>query len=125
MTAGETFTLDTRVRNASAETWPIGLPSRVALSYRWCDAGGEEVVPEGLRTYLDEPAEPGAWVAAAQEIAAPAEPGSYVLELDLVYELVAWFFWKDGDLVFRAPVEVVAGDEPEMEQPEVGDRNAG
>ena len=111
--AGEVFTVDTRVRNRSGESWPIDPPTRVRLSYRWENAAGEVVVESGRRTGLAEVVEPGGLVAVAQEVEAPAEPGSYVLVLDLVYELVAWFSWENGGNVYRLPVEVVGpGEEP-------------
>jgi hypothetical protein len=41
-------------------------------------------------------------------VEAPAEPGAYLLELDLVWEDVAWFGERSGGRTFRAPVEVAA-----------------
>ncbi len=109
VSAGEVFTVDTVVRNASVASWPVDPPTRVGLSYRWEDATGEVVVESGRRTHLDQVVEPGERVAVAQEVEAPAEPGSYLLVLDPVFELVAWFSWKNGGDVYRIPVEVTAG----------------
>ena len=41
---------------------------------------------------------------------APTEPGRHILELDLVYELVAWFSWKNGGEVLRVPIEVLPAE---------------
>ena len=38
------------------------------------------------------------------------DPGDYVLVLDPVYELVAWFSWRNGGDVRRIPIEVVAAE---------------
>lgn len=105
--AGGTFTVRTRVRNASRETWPADPPTRVDLSYHWEDAGGREVIRNGLRTLLDGPVAPGARVNLEQTVEAPPEPGRYVLVLDLVYEEIAWFSLRNGGDVRRISVEVV------------------
>jgi hypothetical protein len=41
-----------------------------------------------------------------QQIAAPPQPGKYVLELDPVFESVAWFSEKNGGTTYRVPIEV-------------------
>jgi hypothetical protein len=107
VSAGAAFTVYTRVRNASRETWPADPPTRVNLSYHWEDAEGREVVRNGLRTFLERPVPPGARVAVEQTVEAPAEPGRYVLALDLVYEEVAWFSSRNGGDVRRLKVDVV------------------
>jgi len=107
VSAGEVFTLQTQVTNRSPYPWPSSLPTRVALSYRWKTLAGEVVVANGLRTYLGHPAPSGAVLTLPQDVAAPETPGQYVLELDLVYELVAWFSWHNGENVFTAQVEVL------------------
>ncbi|MEE8522981.1 MAG: hypothetical protein V3T72_03535, partial [Thermoanaerobaculia bacterium] len=108
VTAGSTFEIETRVENASGESWPADPPTRVGLAYRWQDAEGRLVVPESERTYLGAAVAPGTMVTMTQQVTAPEEPGTYVLTLDLVYELIAWFSDKNGDDVYRATVEVVA-----------------
>jgi hypothetical protein len=114
--AGESFSIHTEVTNKSLHPWPSALPTRVALSYRWKTPGGEEVVVNGLRTYLEDPLPAGSLLAVSQDIAAPGVPGQYILELDLVYELVAWFSWQNGGNVFRAQVEVVPGPDAPLIQ---------
>jgi hypothetical protein len=110
VTAGETFTVHTRLHNQSDETWPSSPPTRVNLAYHWLDEDGNEVVRNGLRTFLEGNVEPGSRVAVEQTVEAPQEPGSYILVIDLVYEGVSWFASKNGDQVVRRPIEVVPAD---------------
>ena len=106
--AGQLFTLDTTVTNRSDFPWPVEPPVRVALSYRFYDAAGEMVVANGLRTHPEAPVSPGETLALRQEVMAPEEPGNYTLELDLVYEMVAWFSDRNEGRTLRLPVEVTA-----------------
>ncbi len=105
VTAGSVFEIAARVVNASDETWPADPPTRVGLAYRWQDPEGDSTAA-GERTYLDAALPPGGMVTLTQEVTAPEDPGSYVLTLDLVYELVAWFADKNGGDVYQAAVEV-------------------
>ncbi len=111
VTAGETFVLETAVGNISQAAWPADLPTRVALSYRWKTADGAVVVENGLRTHAKQDIHPGQIFRAQQEVLAPDLPGDYILELDLVYELVSWFSWQNNDDVLRLPIQVSASDE--------------
>jgi hypothetical protein len=106
--AGSVFDLQTPVRNRSATRWPARGGASVKLSYRWLDASGNQDGDRSARTALPRAVEPGEGLGVTQEITAPAEPGSYTLELDLVYEHVAWFGERDARNLMRAPVEVTA-----------------
>lgn len=111
--AGETFHITPRVRNASGETWPADPPTRVGISYRWLDTSGAVKVAEGIRTHPESPVAPDAIFETLQEVQAPDQPGQYTLELDLVYEFVAWFSSKNDGDVYRIPIEVTpAPDDP-------------
>lgn len=103
-----TFFIETAVRNASNDTWPAVTPTRVALSYRWKTLDDQVVVENGVRTYPAGDIPPGEVFRAHQEVKAPGEPGTYVLELDLVYELVSWFSWQNDNNVQRLQFEVVS-----------------
>ena len=46
---------------------------------------------DNKRSYLTAPLQPDADEVVELEVQAPNEPGSYQLELDLVWEGVAWF----------------------------------
>jgi len=104
--AGQTFAVATRVRNVSEATWPAGGVYPVALAYHWQTPDGEDVVFDGTRTALAGDVAPGAWARFRASIEAPAEPGRYVLVLDLVYEGVSWFAERTGGTVARVEIEV-------------------
>lgn len=115
--AGEPFTVLTRVFNQSRQPWTASGVARINLSYHWRDAAGREVVRDGERTPIELPVPPGGRVSTAQQVIAPAEPGRYVLELDPVFETVAWFSEKNGGKVHRVPVEVLPAGAPEIPDP--------
>jgi hypothetical protein len=114
--AGVVSHVEVAVHNLGTERWPpahTGAPL-IRLAYRWLGAGGECVVPEGLRTPFEETVGPGEETVVMLAVEAPGEPGAYVLEVDVVHELVAWFGAEA-----RMPVEV----EP-LEAPPDGSRIA-
>jgi hypothetical protein len=103
---GQWYVIFTRLTNRSPYRWPArGLVS-VKLSYRWQDERGQPVGVGGLRTPLVRDVPAGATVQVTQQVRAPLEPGRYVLELDPVHELVAWFSRRNGGNVHRVEVEV-------------------
>lgn len=69
--------------------------SRRALSfaYHWTDAAdpSRSVVREGLRTPVTATVPGGCSFSASLAVQAPADPGRYILTVDLVREGVAWF----------------------------------
>jgi hypothetical protein len=64
-------------------------------------------VHDGLRTRLRGML-PGEVEAVRFAVAAPAQAGDYVLEVDLVYEAVGWF-GDHGSATLRRPVAIVEG----------------
>ncbi len=113
--AGEEFTVGVRLFNASEYAWTAEGAARVQLGYHWRGADGELVDYEGMRTPIDLPVPPGGAVVAAQRVRAPEEPGRYRLELDPVFERVAWFSDRNGGNVHRIEIEVVAAEDGEPE----------
>ncbi|HKI04645.1 MAG TPA: hypothetical protein VKK31_21880 [Thermoanaerobaculia bacterium] len=114
--AGQAFQVLTRVFNRSGQTWMADGAARVNLSYHWLDESGKVVVRDGLRTQIPLPVPPGGRVSVEQKVVAPEVPGRYVLELDPVFETVAWFSEKNGGKTLRLPVEVLpAGATPQEE----------
>ncbi len=103
---GEEFLAAGRLRNLSDHGWPHLGPARVRLSYRWLDAGGQEIPHASLRTDLPGTVKPGSEHASWLSIVAPRDPGSYVLELDPLFENVAWFSNKVAGATCRADIEV-------------------
>ena len=103
---GEEFLAAGRVRNASPHPWSHQGPARVRLSYRWLDAQGREVPVEALRTELPSAIEPGVEVATWIQVVAPRVAGSYVLEIEPLFENVAWFSSHDPAAICRIAVTV-------------------
>jgi len=105
--AGEAFHVLTRLFNRSGQTWTADGAARVNLSYHWLDESGKMIERDGLRTEIPLPVPPGGRVSVQQKVVAPKAPGRYILELDPVFETVAWFSEKNGGNTLRLPVEVV------------------
>jgi hypothetical protein len=92
------------LRNAGDRTWPDAAaadPKRsgidaVRLAYRW-RRGASGWGPYEERADLREPLAAGHAATVWIPVIAPAEPGDYQLELDLVQERVAWFADKGAD----------------------------
>ncbi len=87
---GKKITLNVSLRNQSAEVFPHG-SRQLGLSYHLLESDGSVLRHDNDRTYLQEPLAPGAGLVLPLEIQVPREPGSYWLELDLVWEGVMWF----------------------------------
>jgi hypothetical protein len=89
------------VRNVGNQVWPA---SEVFVSYHWF-RDNQLVVWDGERTRLPRDLRTGSRAAASVHVATPTEPGSYVLMLTLVHELVTWFEHK-GAVPIVQPVAV-------------------
>ncbi|HVR98791.1 MAG TPA: glycosyltransferase family 87 protein [Thermoanaerobaculia bacterium] len=109
--AGETFTVATRLFNRSGRPWTAEGAARVNLSYHW-HQDDKVVVQDGERTPLPLPVLPGGRVSVRQRVVAPARPGIYVLELDPVFENVAWFSDRNGRNTYRVEIEVLPAMAP-------------
>ena len=109
MKSSETVMVDVTIRNLGDAPWPhVGDPGHlygVLLAYHWLNADGSPAVFDGIRTGLPEDLRPGASVPVKASVQAPAGPGKYVLEFDMVQESVSWF--KDrGAKAPRFPITV-------------------
>jgi hypothetical protein len=109
--AGAKAPLVFKVKNLGGAVWPsrAGRDGRfqVNLGNRWLDAGSGEVVNNmDSRTALASDLAPGAEAELPLTVTAPAKPGDYVLELDMVHEGVTWFHEKGSEtLKLRVRVE--------------------
>ena len=82
--------------NTGTDAWD---PSRVHLSYHWLWLVPRELAfrsrtlpyQDGIRTELGAPVPPGGRVAVDGRLLAPAVPGVYWLQWDMVEEGVTWF----------------------------------
>ena len=106
MGAAQDVTVDVTVRNSSWREWRSEQTAHpIHLSYHWLDARRGPVEYDGLRTPLPRPLPPGEACAVTMRVRAPAKPGSYVLEVDLVEEGVSWFS-RAGTRPLRSAVRV-------------------
>jgi hypothetical protein len=78
------------VVNLGDEWWPPGeSPPLFRVGYRWRTPDGAQV-SEG-RALFSETVRPGMTTRLLAGVKAPMRPGHYVLEFDVVHELVRWF----------------------------------
>ena len=105
--AGELFVVPATVVNASASEWGRTGGARVRLAYHWLDTSGATVHREGERTELPAPVPAGGEARVELRVRAPEQPGDYLLELDPVFETVAWFSERDGGKPLRVPIRVL------------------
>ena len=96
------------VRNSSPVPW--GDAEEVRVGIQWFDEsdGGHVLIDDGQRVRLPARLMPGETVDLPVRIDVPNAVGRYVLEIDLLQELVAWF--KDhGSTPCTVPVSVAPG----------------
>jgi hypothetical protein len=115
--AGGVAEVTVALRNAGSGTWPdprTADPERatgagaVRLGYRWWRETPDEIVSGySERVDLPRPLEPGEAVSVEVPVQAPALPGRYRLQIDLVHELVSWFESRGAERLI-VPVEVEA-----------------
>ncbi|MDQ2948156.1 MAG: class I SAM-dependent methyltransferase [Acidobacteriota bacterium] len=87
---GQACSLPVVVKNTSKETFPDG--ARVlGLSYHLLSEKGQTIRHDNPRSYLNAPLKRGEEVKLNLNVEAPATPGHYQLEVDLVWEGVMWF----------------------------------
>jgi len=107
---GKKLQLRVLVRNASETIWPGCQPDagkfEINLGSHWLNANGQVASKEEGRSALPADLAPGQEVTFNFEVEAPAEPGDYVLEIDMLQEGVSWFGPK-GSRTYRARVTVV------------------
>lgn len=99
--AGSQTTIRANVKNVSDVTWhslgeSFNGKHQIKLGNRWLDEDGNEFA-DGGRTNLPKDLEPEEEIDLALVINAPSETGNYVIELDMVQELVAWFKDKGSE----------------------------
>ena len=89
MRAGTRCEVGVSFRNLARTTLPH---FALSVSYHWRDAArpGDAELFEGLRTPVSRAVPPGAREDLLAVVEAPARPGSYLLEIDLVRESLTW-----------------------------------
>ncbi len=96
MTEDEVYTYRIKVKNTGTLTWNRNGGNPIYLGYHWIDFNTKEmVVFDGRRSIIsDDGVDVGQEAEFDLKIMAPAEPGDYVLQLDLVHEGVTWFSYQ-------------------------------
>jgi hypothetical protein len=104
--ASDAFAVTLKVRNTSGHTWRQPNVGPLALGNHWLDAAGELMVvqDDGRSPLLQEVPADFEWPVLLT-MKAPADPGTYVVEIDLVHEGVSWFAHK-GSAPWRFAIEV-------------------
>lgn len=107
--AGLKETIYVKVRNAGGGVWPALAHSsgnlRLLVGNHWLRENNVAVVNDDGRSVLLYDLAPGEEIEVPLTVTAPVEAGSYVLEVDMVQEGVAWFASK-GSKPLRAVVNV-------------------
>ena len=90
--AGAQALVRVRVRNTSSEWWsPVRGRQMLQLGNHWLDERGHVLVQDDGRADLGQDFGPGHEAVLELLVTAPAEPGRYQLELDMVQQDVGWF----------------------------------
>jgi len=109
LSPGQKLSLSASVKNSSTYVWPSRGDKNgmyfINIGDAWLDENGNLVNNLDGRTNLPHDLWPGEMVSLTINVTAPAKPGNYVLELDLVQEGVTWFKAK-GSQTLRLPVRV-------------------
>ncbi|MYW91761.1 methyltransferase domain-containing protein [Amycolatopsis rubida] len=102
-----------RVTNRGTQVWPVD--EEIRLGNHWLRDEATTVRDDG-RTDLPYPLRPGESAELTLSVRAPQSPGGYVLELDMMQELVAW--WAQyGSPTARVTVECADEAEPAQHTP--------
>ena len=91
---GSTFEVPLRLRNTGNAVWTSVSQFPVYASYhvrRRTPDGDTIVAFDNPRTRLPAELPPGETLAMALSVTAPAHPGTYAAQIDLVHEYVSWF----------------------------------
>jgi hypothetical protein len=98
--AGQKETVRVKIKNNSDVTWwargaPVNTRSDnkfyVAAGNRWLKSDGGLLTNMDGRYGISKDLAPGEEVELPLTVTAPADPGEYVLEVDVLQEGVAWF----------------------------------
>lgn len=109
LAASEARSLSVRITNTGKAVWAHDIPAgrHICVANHWLREDGTVVVADDGRARLPRTVAPGASVDVTLTVTAPAEVGHYLLEIDLVQEMVCWFAEK-GSPTARLPIVVDA-----------------
>jgi hypothetical protein len=98
-----------RIKNISMVTWPArergGGVHQVSVGNHWLAPSGQTLINDDGRSALLRDLKPGEAIELPLTVNAPAVPGRYLLEVDMLQEGVSWF-GLTGSRTVRIPVEV-------------------
>lgn len=115
MRGGQKETVRVKIKNVSDVTWwARGAPINprpdnkfyIAAGNRWLKADGSLLTNMDGRYGINKDLKPGEETEVPLTITAPAQPGDYTLEIDLLQEQVAWFSDK-GSATAKTKITVV------------------
>ena len=104
--ASSSIRLSVEVVNLANSSWSMADFGGIRAGNHWLDADAGMVIQDDGRASLPALMRPGERCRIDLEVRAPADPGKYILELDVVHEGVSWFADR-GSRTARAPVTVV------------------
>ena len=109
--AGESVSLRFLIRNISSAEWPSvgnedGLGA-VVLRDRWRNQDDAIVVDREAEQRVPYDIEPKDTVGLVLQVTAPADPGDYWLEVDLVQKPALWFNER-GSMPWKSKVSITA-----------------
>ncbi len=78
------------MKNTGQQTWAIGGPNPVQLTYNWLTPEGK-LVSHGSATPMPADIGAGKSGSLSATITAPPEPGRYLLSLTMIAQNLAWF----------------------------------
>jgi len=87
---GQAVTLPVTVQNRSDASFPHG-KATFGLSYHLLSSTGKILKFDNPRSYFEAPLQPDSSLTVELTINAPVAPGSYLIEIDLVWEGMLWF----------------------------------
>jgi SAM-dependent methyltransferase len=109
---GQQVALTVTVENHSPRTWPALADakgdSQITVGNHWLYEDGDVRQRDDGRCPLPFDVPPGARATVMLVVTAPSDDGTYLLELDLVQENVAWFAER-GSSTLRVPLVVGTG----------------
>jgi 4-amino-4-deoxy-L-arabinose transferase-like glycosyltransferase len=109
MQTGNAMSIRVAVKNLSSVVWHarerIASPFQINVGNHWLSNDGTPLINDDGRATLPRDLGPGQQCELSFTITAPATPGEYVLEIDMVQEGVSWFGLK-GSKTWRGRVKV-------------------
>ncbi len=111
--AGSLISAQIQLKNISDITWPAMGDTddkyQIRLGNHWLSQDGELLVNDDGRVHLPHDLNPMEEVNLELSMKTPIKPGKYILELDMVQEMVSWFKDK-GSTTIKLPIQVEESD---------------